>query len=109
MQMSPMVNYLVSGNWTEEQYRNILLPLSPVIFIYFTFEFIVSSKQILGVEGKLFRNASMLDSTSSLREYDTQQFPLHRRNLFLICLYLSIMTPCHSGEESTSLSIILLC
>lgn len=63
MQMSPMVNYLVSGNWTEEQYRNILLPLSPFIFIYFTFEFIVSSKQILAVEGKLFRNASMLDST----------------------------------------------
>lgn len=93
---------------TEEQYRNILLPLRPFIFIYFTFEFIVSSKQILAVEGKLFRNASMLDSTPSLREYDTQQFPLHRRNLFLICLSLSIVTPCHSGEESTSLSIILL-
>ena len=65
----------------------------PFIFIYFTFEFIVSSKQILAVEGKLFRNASMLYSTPSLRECDTQQFPLHRRNLFLICPYLSIVTP----------------
>ena len=69
----------------------------PFIFIYFTFEFIVSAKQILAVEGKLFRNASMPDSTSSLRECDAR-FPLNRRNLFLICLSLSMMTSPHSGE-----------
>ena len=38
---------------TEEQYRNIFLPLRTFhIHIFFTFEFIVSAKQILAVEGK---------------------------------------------------------
>lgn len=38
---------------TEDQYRNIFLPLRTFhIHIFFTFEFIVSAKQILAVEGK---------------------------------------------------------
>ena len=84
----------LSSKW---QLKNNTLTFSylsePFIFICFTFEFIVSAKQILAVEGELFRNSSMLDSTSSLRECDTQQFLFNRTNLFLICLYLSIVTP----------------